>query len=721
MTENPLAEATPLSRDVRTRAAAYAGVLAAYLAAVKGDPFTPFQLGLFALAASWSLGYEVRFRRLFFSNPIKIGLIVLGSVVFVTFVTGGARGTGEQFANSIARFLFWNAIVFVLSRNKSEYDLWTLAIIELSLFMISGAFVQPPEFLPLLLASLACFLYAFQRAATLRCGPPGEKERGGLGLTLWTLLFVLEAGASAFLLFPRQAFRADRAREAARKPKPPPGDPVATGSDRTGIPRHAEFMTLAHFERLKADPRPVLRVRITDPQGRLVPPEQTLYLRGAVLDTYADGRWRTRFQRQERRDADDGQADGWTTLERSPPPGRPTVRQHFRATPLAGDLSFCLPDPVRVRWREARYDPAGILFFPAPPREMVEYDVESALAPMDVIRDLRPDPAAPERCLQLPPGIEKLRGLSRTLAQRHGSGSMALVNHFVHYLMRNGFTYRLGPFVPAEGTDPVEHFLEKREGYCVHYATALALLCRAAGIAARVATGFQLHDPQEDGAFLVRNSDAHAWVEVWFGPRHGWRAYDATPPESLSPAAPAEGDPVATTDAKKPGEAPKGPPPRWDRFIVDFDTGLQGKTAREVAGAVAGSIAAAGRFLASPAVLAALAALAAAALAAFLLLPSRQRNRLRQLAAGFRERTTVDFYRDFLWALSRRGLRKPPALTAWEFASQARLRIDDPGIDFVTEKFCQARFRGTPPSPQERLRIDEAIERLRQSQTAKSP
>ena len=166
----PDAETTPLSRDVRARAAAYLGVLFAYLAAVRNDPLTPVQLGLYGAACAWSLVFESRFRKPFFSQPLKIGLIALGAAVFVGFVARGAEGNAELFANNIARFLFWNAIVFVLSRAKSEYDLWTLAIIELSLFMISGSFVRPGAFLPLLAASAACLVYTFFRVGFLRCG-----------------------------------------------------------------------------------------------------------------------------------------------------------------------------------------------------------------------------------------------------------------------------------------------------------------------------------------------------------------------------------------------------------------------------------------------------------------------------------------------------------------------------------------------------------------------
>ncbi|MBI3857701.1 MAG: hypothetical protein HY293_18625, partial [Planctomycetes bacterium] len=73
----PLEVISPLSRDRRIRLAAYAGMLAAYLAAVKSDPLTPFQLAFFLAAAGWSLAVEHRFRKPFFSAPIKIGLIAV--------------------------------------------------------------------------------------------------------------------------------------------------------------------------------------------------------------------------------------------------------------------------------------------------------------------------------------------------------------------------------------------------------------------------------------------------------------------------------------------------------------------------------------------------------------------------------------------------------------------------------------------------------------------
>jgi len=707
---DPLEVISPLSRDRRVRAAAYLGMLAAYVAAVKSDPLTPFQLAFFVAAAGWSLAVEHRFRKPFFSAPIKIGLIAVGGAIFIAFIAGNVGGTAEHFANSISRFLFWNAIVFVLSRNKTEYDFWTLAIIELSLFMISGSFVQPPTFLPLLLISVTCLFVTFQRAAILKCGVVGEPSRGGLGLTVVTLTLTLEVAAVVFVLFPRNSFRMDKpSPEQAEKPKAPEGPQPPLPGDHIGMPRQAAFLKLTNFQKLKTDPTPVLRIRVRDLQDKPVPPEQTLYLRGAVLDTYENGEWHTDFKKYPRRDADDGRADGWTELERNVPTGRKIVRQEIKTIALSEDLSFALPDPVRVEMKDAKYDPAGVLFFPVAPRGVVSYRVESALMPAQLPLST-PQVTVPERYLQLPPGLDLLRMTAKRQTDMLGDGRNLRAGRLVHFLTHNGFSYKLDPFVPVQGKDPVEHFLETRSGYCAQFATALALLCRASGVPARVATGFQLHDPEDDGSFLVRNSDAHAWVEVWFGPENGWRVYDATPGAIPDQPVTPEGAPVASVEDKK--KEDKGPPKRWDHFITDFDPTAQSLALGEGLRKIAQGAAAAIRVVASPLTAALLVALILAAALVYALLPRSRKNRLRQFVAGFRETTTVDFYRDFLWTVSKLGIRKHPALTAREFAVQVRTTIPDEGVDYITEKFCEARYRGTPPEPEERRRIEEILARL---------
>jgi len=98
----------------------------------------------------------------------------------------------------------------------------------------------------------------------------------------------------------------------------------------------------------------------------------------------------------------------------------------------------------------------------------------------------------------------------------------------VRYIEQN-MAYNLKVEAYPPDVDVVEYFLfEAKQGYCVEFATALAVLCRYAGIPARVASGFALmeRDP-ETGEYIVREAHRHLWTEVYFE-GVGWVAFDAT-------------------------------------------------------------------------------------------------------------------------------------------------------------------------------------------------
>ena len=96
--------------------------------------------------------------------------------------------------------------------------------------------------------------------------------------------------------------------------------------------------------------------------------------------------------------------------------------------------------------------------------------------------------------------------------------------------LRRGFTYTEKPPAPAAGVHPLESFLfDTKAGYCQHFSAATALLLRMGGIPARVATGFSPGGySKRRGAWIVRDTDAHSWVEVWFDGL-GWVTVDTTP------------------------------------------------------------------------------------------------------------------------------------------------------------------------------------------------
>ena len=128
------------------------------------------------------------------------------------------------------------------------------------------------------------------------------------------------------------------------------------------------------------------------------------------------------------------------------------------------------------------------------------------------------------------------------------------------YLER-GFVYDEVPPAPAPGRAPLDAFLfDSKSGYCQHFSGAMALLLRMGGIPARVVAGFSPGGySQRKQAWIVRDTDAHDWVEAWFD-EWGWVTFDPTPAgtparsqiaaldETSRPAGSADGTGGATDD-----------------------------------------------------------------------------------------------------------------------------------------------------------------------------
>ena len=130
--------------------------------------------------------------------------------------------------------------------------------------------------------------------------------------------------------------------------------------------------------------------------------------------------------------------------------------------------------------------------------------------------------------LQLPAGGNpKAAEMARKCAKSAGS-SERIVDFALAFFKKNGFTYSLEPPL-LEGQDLIDDFLFRtRKGYCEHFASAFAYLMRAAKIPARIVVGYLGGEQNPFGNYLiVRQSDAHAWVEVWLASK-GWTRIDPT-------------------------------------------------------------------------------------------------------------------------------------------------------------------------------------------------
>ncbi len=183
---------------------------------------------------------------------------------------------------------------------------------------------------------------------------------------------------------------------------------------------------------------------------------------------------------------------------------------------VALDVPAAVPANLRLR-------PGFVVEAPGPMHDRLRYALVSWPRWRSGDLSVRERAAA----LQLP---DRIGERTRALAQGWRTDSpddTAVVQAALTLFRTQNFAYTLQP--PLLGNDPVEEFLfDVRRGYCEHYTSAFVTLMRAAGIPARAVAGYQGGEFNPAGDYLiVRQSDAHAWAEVWLAQR-GWVRVDPT-------------------------------------------------------------------------------------------------------------------------------------------------------------------------------------------------
>lgn len=210
-----------------------------------------------------------------------------------------------------------------------------------------------------------------------------------------------------------------------------------------------------------------------------------------------------------------------------------------------------LPNIIFSSWKpESLYFPAdrvkvdefGSLRSPYQLTEGTVYSVVSEQAAFqgDMLRRYpRPgDPDPGGRYLELPAsdGMSRVQALAAGIV-RPFETRFDRVTAIERYLREN-YPYDLGIAPQESSEDAVAYFLfEEQAGYCEHFASAMAVMARSVGIPARVVTGYTggRYNPFT-GLWEIRQKDAHAWVEIYFGAL-GWLSFDPTPSFEMPAAA----------------------------------------------------------------------------------------------------------------------------------------------------------------------------------------
>jgi transglutaminase-like putative cysteine protease len=207
----------------------------------------------------------------------------------------------------------------------------------------------------------------------------------------------------------------------------------------------------------------------------------------------------------------------------APPEGEGVYRYSVVLEPHNHNWLFALETPALLP-PNARRTFDGQVISRLPIRERMLYTMVSVTRPRGAPEE---DPRWLQRALRLPPGFNP-RARELAAGWRAAAGSdEAVVARALAFLREGRYVYTLEP--PLLGPNSVDEFLfDTREGFCEHFSSAFTFLMRAAGVPARVVTGYQGGELNGvDRIFTVRQSDAHAWTEVYLRGR-GWVRIDPT-------------------------------------------------------------------------------------------------------------------------------------------------------------------------------------------------
>lgn len=286
------------------------------------------------------------------------------------------------------------------------------------------------------------------------------------------------------------------------------------GQASTGLSNTMRMGTMAEIAQ---DDRIAIRLRFDGP----LPPSSQQYFRGPVLSRFDGVEWRQapRPLLPTRLPNADLQVLGPALeYEMTLEPLRLRTLPLLEATPeapriedyvvtAADDLHWVADRPVheRLRFRARSYTS----FRHGPPRDA---------------NSLREHVA-------LPPGFNpRTLAWAAELRRRPDlllAGPKELAEAVLAHIREGGYTYTLAP--GEYGTHGIDEFwLDRKEGFCEHFAAAFVVIMRAMDVPARVVTGFQGADPVPvDGYYVVRQTAAHAWAEYW-QPGVGWVRADPT-------------------------------------------------------------------------------------------------------------------------------------------------------------------------------------------------
>ncbi|PJF42737.1 MAG: hypothetical protein CUN50_03090 [Candidatus Thermofonsia Clade 1 bacterium] len=269
------------------------------------------------------------------------------------------------------------------------------------------------------------------------------------------------------------------------------------------------------------------------------------YWKSSTFDTYQNGRWTTTANAEQQI------GSGGITLSHMPVQAgaRREIMQRFVITMGASRLVYAAPQlktirlPVRIQLdfveRGSGISDPLTLWAGEPLLRGTQYSAISSVSVADAETLRRAGTQYPSwvvnKYLQVPPEItQRTRDLAQQIVRAANAQTPYDKAKAIETWLRQNIAYQEALGDPPIGRDPVDWMLfERREAYCTYYASAMIMMLRSQGVPARMAAGFSqgIYDPVNQ-YFVVRERDAHTWVEVYF-PNIGWVEFEPTAAQSV--------------------------------------------------------------------------------------------------------------------------------------------------------------------------------------------
>lgn len=452
-------------------------------------------------------------------------------------------------------------------------------------------------------------------------------------------------------------------------------------------------------------------------EGEAPPEDAEVRLKASTFERYEEGRWRRSSSRGELPRVDGGVR--FRLAGGTPVRWLQVWLQPLRARSLPLPVETLVVEP---RVRDLQVDSGGAVSFGYNPLEVRNYRV--GVADLPILIGSPPDQPGGAPSLDLSGVTPRIAALARQV-MGEGSAAERAVKLESHLIRDYTYTTRLD----RGGDNPIENFLfNSKSGHCEYFASSMVLMLRSQGIAARLVTGYLGGEQNPfEGYFLVRQSNAHAWVEAYL-PGQGWQIFDPTPPGGR-PAAAKEGLGLFMQQAWDFMLF------RWDRYVLTFGIGDQLQIWNRLRQAWSGlmrlfdggpeeaapaptpqgtgvtTVAGAPADTAPTSPWIAAAAMLAIGLAAYAVYRIRRKPLSATLA-----------YRRLQRRLGRSGLTFSPAAAPLTVRREAADRFPDAavGLGEVIGLYLRESFGGEAISEGERLRLKEALKAVERGMTGRT-